>query len=308
MLLALCMVQHAAALEITFKSKASVTGSEILLGDIVIFDSDTEMTRALSSLFVSPASAPGERKSLRSLSVKNYLVSSQSLPRDIFWTGSPTVQVMRLGQTIGPERIRSIIDAYIDSSRDLLPEAEIKFTPRALVLPFILPAGELTTEVIPSNPGIIRSSRFSIIFRQEEKVVKNMSVRGKVTALAPIAVSACPLKKGQTLKAEHLLTRVMDISTIRNPELNLKSLVGKRLIRSLRGGSPVLRSQVEAVPVVHKGDRVKIVINSGPLRLTASGLARNDGTVNEMIRVQNSSSNKIVHCRVTGPGRVEVIL
>jgi flagella basal body P-ring formation protein FlgA len=116
------------------------------------------------------------------------------------------------------------------------------------------------------------------------------------------------LKKGEILGPQHLSTAILDISSIDNPGLDLEDFIGKRLQRSLRAGSPVLLSMVEALPVVKRGERVKIVINSGALHLTATGLAHSDGAMNQMIRVQNINSNKIIYCRVAAPGLVEVIL
>ncbi len=282
--------------------------SVIRLGDIAGFDEETEMTRALATLTVGQAPAPGEKSSLHSLSIKEYLVSSQSLSRDIHWQGSPTVTVFRRGIDIGPERILAIIADYIKKNQNNLPEAEIRFIPDSLPLPFTVPTGDLTYEVIPSNPEILGSSRFSIIFRVDDKVVKNMSVRGEIEALAQVIVSAGSLQRGTILRPEQLTTTIMDISSIDNPGFNPEDFVGKKLTRSLRAGSPVSLSMVEALPIVQRGEKVKIFINSGPMHLTATGLAYSNGVKGQMIRVQNINSNKMIYCRVAAPGLVEVIL
>jgi len=304
----LSLARIAGALEITFKTNCSVDDSVIRLGDVAGFDEETPMSRALASQIVGQAPAPGEKISLHSLEVKEFLVSSQSLPQNIRWMGSPNVTVLRLGETIGPERIKSIIAEYLKRNQNNLPEAEIRFIPSALPLPFTLPTGELSQEVIPSNPAILGSSRISIIFRVDGKVVKNMSVRGNIEALANVVISAGPLRRGAILSPRDLTTRVMDIGSMDNPGLDEKDLIGKKLQRSLRAGSPVLPSMVESLPVVRRGERVKMVINSGALHLTATGLAHSDGALDQMIRVQNISSNKTVYCRVAAPGIVEVML
>ncbi len=302
------LVRSADALEITFNPDSSVDDSVIRLGDVAGFDEDTEMTRALATLVVDQAPAPGEKSSLNSLSIKDYLVSSQSLPEDIRWKGSPTVTVSRRGIDIGSERILGIIAEYIKKNKSNLPEAEIRFIPSALPLPFSVPVGNLTYEVIPSNPHILGSSRFSIIFRVDDKVVKNMSVRGDIEALAHVIVSADSLPRGTIIKPEQLTTTVMDISSIDNPGLDQADFVGKKLMRSLRAGAPISLSMVEALPIVQRGEKVKIFINSGPMHLTATGLAYSDGVKGQMIRVQNINSHKMIYCRVAAPGLVEVIL
>ncbi|MCP4339569.1 MAG: flagellar basal body P-ring formation protein FlgA [Desulfobulbaceae bacterium] len=308
LVLVIAFVQNVDALEITFQSSGSVDESVIRLGDIAGLDEESEMARALASLIVGQAPSPGKTSSLRSLSIKEFLISSQSLPQGILWSGSPTVTVLRRAVTVGPEKIQTIIAEYLKENQNNLPDAEIRFVPSSLPLPFTLPTGDLTHEILPSKPGILGSSRFSIIFRVSDKVVKNMSVRGKVEALADVVVSVGPLKKKQILRPQHLTTTLMDIGSRTNPVLDFDDLLGKKLKKSLRAGSPVLLSMVETLPVVQKGERVKIVINSGPLHISATGIARSDGIKDQMIRVQNINSNKIVHCRVTAPGLVEVML
>lgn len=311
-LVLLCLLiglgQTAEALEITFQPSCSVDASVIKLGDIVRFDEETEMTRALATLAVGQALAPGEKSTLSSLGIKDSLTAIHSLSDEIVWSGSPTVTVLRRGESIGPERIETIIAEYIKRNKNNLPEAEIRFVPSALPLPFMLPTGDLSHEVIPSNPDILGSSRFAIIFRIDGNVVKNMSVRGNIEALAHVVISAGPLKKGEILRPQHLNTAMMDISSLDNAGMAVEDFVGKKLTRSLRAGSPVLLSMVEALPIVQRGERVKIVVNSGSLHVTATGLAHSDGIMHQMIRVQNISSNKMIYCRVAAPGLVEVIL
>ena len=311
-LLILCLitglVQTADALEITFKANSSVDDSVIRLGDIVNFNEKTEMTMALATLIVEQAPAPGEKSSLRSQNIKDYLVSSQSLSQGIQWKGSPTIDILRKGIYIGPEKIQTFIAEYLQDNHNNLPDAEIRFIPTSLPLPFTLPTGDLSHEILPSKPGILGSSRLSIIFRVNDKVVKNMSIRGKIEALAEVVVSTSPLKRRQILRPEHLTTTVIDISSKGNQVLELEDLIGKKLKKSVRTGSPIQLSMIETPPVVKRGERVKIVINSGSLHLSATGIARSDGIQDQMIRVQNINSNKIVHCRVAAPGLVEVML
>ena len=225
----------------------------------------------------------------------------------ITWTGSPTIHVTRQGIVIGPDRVQSIIAEFLSNSKNL-PKAEIKFIPNSLPLPFAIAKGELTCEVIPSNPGIISSSSFSLIFKVDGNIAKNMSVRGKLEVLAKIIVASEPLKKGLVLKSQHLKSAVIDINEIAEPETDLHQLVGKQLNRNLGVDAPVLASMVEALPLVKRGQQVKIIAESGTLHLTATGFAQSDGKIDQVIKVQNIQSAKTVYGRVTSPGIVEVIL
>jgi flagella basal body P-ring formation protein FlgA len=312
MILALALVLPTAlpcfALEIHFQPAAVVDQSAISLGDIADFSATGETARALASQIVAQAPAPGEELLLHTPSIIRSLHTSLALPADIEWHGAAAVAVKRQGITIGPDRLEAIIAEYLESQKANLPEAEVRFLPQSLPLPFVLPTGELDHEVIPANPAIIGSARMAIIFRVDGRVVKNISLLGQLEALAQVVVSTKALAKGTILHPDQLTTVTMDLTGLNGASSQPAALFGKRLTRSLRSGSPVLATMIEELPLVRRGEPVRIVLSAGPMQLTALGLAHSDGRPGEVIRVQNSSSNKILHCRVTAPGQVEVIL
>lgn len=296
------------AFDITFKKVSTVDGAIVRLGDVAKVDTVDEVGKALLTIPVANSPAPGDKAYLRSINIKKYLHSSQNLPEDINWNGASIVEVSRAGIQIDAKRMLGFIADYLQQQHDSLPDASIRFIPTAHPLPFTLPTGQLSCDVIPSNPGILSSTRFSLIFKVNDRVVKNMSIRGTIEARATVITTAIPVKKGTVLGPKHLRETVLDISELRDPGFSQEEFIGKRLKRTLRAGTPLQISMVESLPVVHRGERVKIVIQSGPMLLTATGLAYSDGKVNDLIRVQNINSSKVVFGRVTGPGTVEVLL
>jgi flagella basal body P-ring formation protein FlgA len=307
--LMLGLPENVPGLEIVFKQSSQVDDATIRLGDVAKCDEQSPLSEALVTLPVGQAPAPGESILVVSQVIKqNILSTNRSLPSDISWSGSPTIHISRLGVAITAERIQTIIAEYLGNNARNLPKADIRFIPNSLPLPFNVPKGDLTYEVIPSNPGILGSSSFSIIFKVDDKVVKNMSVRGKIEAMANIVVAAEPLKKGLILKPQHLQMAAMDISEIATAELDTHTLLGMQLTKAVAGGSPVLGANVESLPVVRRGQQVKMIVDTGALQLTATGFAQSDGKLDQTIKVQNLNSNKTVHGRVAGPGVVEVIL
>lgn len=296
------------ALTVTFNDTATVKSTDVTLGDIARFDEESDFVKALRSQVIGQSPAPGETVYLRSFVIKQSLLSRQDVPADIIWNGSPTVTLYRSGIAISSTKILSLISEYIEENTGDLPDAEIRFVQKALPLPFILPHGDLTYEVIPSNPGILKSSRFSIIFRIDGKVVRNMSVKGQIEALANVLVSTKKLKKGSIISPKDLTYAKKNISNLANPSLDPRKIVGKRLLKSVKAGNIIVDTMVEFPPMVHRGERVKIVVKYENMVLTATGLSHNNGKLHDIIRVQNISSNKIVYCRVAAPGLVEVLL
>ncbi len=151
------------AFDITFKKVSSVDDAIVKLGDVATIDTVDEVGKALLTIPVANSPAPGDKAYLRSINIKKYLHSSQNLPEDINWTGSSVVEVTRSGIRVDAKRMLGFIEEYFKQQQDSLPNAVIRFIPTSHPLPFTLPTGQLSCDVIPSNPGILSSSRFSLI-------------------------------------------------------------------------------------------------------------------------------------------------
>ncbi|BCR06611.1 hypothetical protein DESUT3_36800 [Desulfuromonas versatilis] len=210
------------------------------------------------------------------------------------------------GSEVGPAQIEQILRDYLAANRERLPAAKIGIKSFQPPPPFTLPAGQLSHEVIPSDPGILASRRFTILFRVDGRVVQNLPVRAEIEALAPVVVAAHDLGRGIELADSDLRMVEMDLNGLRNPCIDPGELLGKRLKRPLRAGDPLDRTQVEFPPMIRRGEAVSIQVVSGALRITAAGEARQDGREGETIRVRNSSSRKEILCRVLAPGLAQV--
>jgi len=207
---------------------------------------------------------------------------------------------------VDAEAIRQYLDDFIRSRRDVLPQADIRFKKLELPAPFNLPPGKLEVEVIPADPQIVASRRFTMIFRVDGRVEKNLAIRAELEAIARVVVAAGDLGRGAILSARDLNVVEADLVGLRNPCFDPEELVGKKLRQTVRLGAPIDRTQVDFPPLIRRGQAVTIHLLQGRLLLTAIGEAQQDGREGETIRVRNNSSRKEVLCRVTSTGQVQV--
>ncbi len=293
-------------LQITSLPKAEVTNTFVLLSDIVKFSEESPLATALGSKRIANAPRVGKSVTLQTITIQKKLLKDLALKNKLLWNGSSTTVVSRKGIQITPATITDSIDDFLFDMQDSLPEAEYSFVPRQLPLPFEIPTGELEVQVIPSDPDIIGSKRFSLLYKVNNKTVKNISVRGQLKAMAPVAVLTQSVKRGTILHPNMVEMEMRDLSTLRTPCTNLRMVLGKRLSKRLRSGSVLDLSFVEFPPVIHKGQLVKMVVNHNGLQLTATGISYMNGKQDQIIRVKNIRSNKNVFCKVSSPGIVEV--
>jgi flagella basal body P-ring formation protein FlgA len=170
-----------------------------------------------------------------------------------------------------------------------------------------VPTGDISHQIIPSEPGLIGSRRLTVLTRVDDQVVNNQSLRVDLVAHARVATTTRDLKRGDVLSPENLNLQAQDISQLRStPFFAMEPLLGKKLKRNLRAGETVQENQVEFPPLIERGSRVTIQARGRGLVLTAFGEARQDGELGEYIRVRNNNSQREVSARVLAAGLVSV--
>lgn len=124
--------------------------------------------------------------------------------------------------------------------------------------------------------GLIISINYNIKIRQA--ILKNQISRGDLFEINNISFDFIPYQ-------ERLLSNYASMNEI----------AGKASNRALRAGTYITANMLKEPVLVHRGEIVDIIIDTGSIRLTTKGRARNSGTLGEVISVQPLSYNKIVN-------------
>jgi len=295
----------AAQMTVHFKAKAVVAGPKIVLADIAVIQPAGHAAEALGKLPVTASPAPGKSKELY---VGAVIGALQNRPEaaDVDWQGSQTIVVDRMAVPLTKERMQEIVAAFLQENAAVLPKADIRLTSVQTPEEMLLPAGAVTWKVIPSRPGIVGSTSFTIALAVDGKPAGNCTVRGRLEMVAEVLTAATTLRKGDTVTGENVVPQRQNISGIDNPLFILEEILGKQVARTVAPGTVLKAEHIVLPPVIKEGEMVKISAQKGPLLLSTSGLAKNDGRLGEVITVKNIASNKMIHCRVDGPGMVSV--
>lgn len=299
-------IRPAQALDITFRSTAVITGATITLADIADINSQSQLATALKAHIVGPSPNAGKKISLDSGEISRKILTTLDLSEEITWKGATEINVERKAEIVTSAEILKRINQYLQDHANQLPQATITFTPQEPPLPFTAPTGELKWEIIPSNPDLIGSNRFSLIVSIGNDVIKNFSVKGKLEVMAPVAVASSNLQHGNIIDESLFQMEPRDLSELRSPCLLADQVVGKKLLRSIKAGSVIEIGSLEMPPLVKKGTLVKIVARKNGMELTATGIAKTDGKEGQVIKIINASSEKEIFCRVLASGLVEV--
>ena len=107
-----------------------------------------------------------------------------------------------------------------------------------------------------------------------------------------------------------------DLQTITVPErdlssnavVDLKSLVGMEVKRTLREGSIIRKNAIAAPLLVRKKELITLTVETNQMRLTAQGQAMDDGAMGDVIRVMNLTSKKVISAVVSGKQSANVVV
>ena len=163
--------------------------------------------------------------------------------------------------------------------------------------------GKLTADIRGS--GEVRRNTH-VYLQCHEQPGWELFVPVRIKILKPVVTAADPIARNTLLQSQHLTIDYQDEVLIRGDVFSdVNDLLGSRSKRDLRPGQPIRSSQL---CVVCKGDKVSIVAQTGGLTVNTDGIAKEDGSFNDNVRVSNLNSGRVISAQVLGVGQVKVNL
>ena len=146
------------------------------------------------------------------------------------------------------------------------------------------------------------------IFSLNGKRLGVARIWGYVDAKVKVVVAARPIPNKAILTKADLKLEEKRLSRLpQGVILNIKEALGKEVRMSLKPGRVLLKSQITEPPLIRRGQVVVIVARGKNIVVKAKGIALQDGSLNQRIKVKNLSSKKIVWGKVVSPDEVEVM-
>ena len=207
----------------------------------------------------------------------------------------------RPGREIGRERlVRAALEAL---EARLGGDEEVRVL--GVGLPEPVPEGEV--ELVPRLPrGSVPSPATVWVDVRVDGVRKGRGwVRVEILRARPVVVLTRDVRRGQVLTADDVEVRPAPAGG-RSGLADPRAVLGKRVRRTLRAGAVLTERDVETVPVVERGDLVRLVARVGAITATTLGRAVEAAGIGERVRVENLSSGRTVAGVVREAGVVDV--
>ena len=137
-------------------------------------------------------------------------------------------------------------------------------------------------------------------------LTRSVNVPVRVSQRVEVLVAARPVARHVLLGAEDVRTERREMVSGQDPLRDLGAIIGRRAIRGISPGEPMLAGMVELPPLVRRGEIVLVIAEGQGLRATALGEAREEGKAGDVVRVRNLSSGREVYGQVEAERTIRV--
>ncbi|RJO67165.1 MAG: flagella basal body P-ring formation protein FlgA [Myxococcales bacterium] len=291
--------------KVTIRARAEVDRDEILLEDVASFSAlDPEHEAKLRRLYLSRAPKPGDVKKLSGKYLARLLASAlRGAALDI----PARVEVTREARRIEKEEIRRLFLAEAARQTGQSPE-KIALADFSLKDDIFVPARGSEFALAFSERETFRGrTTAKLSIRVGGKHYKHVFVTGEVRIAAKAYVAARTIPRGAPVTAADVTQADVALAdlppTLVADPSEFEDTVAKSEIRA---GTALTPSLLEFPFLVKNGDMVTLVAEGESFRVEAKGIAQERGRKNQVIKVLNASSNKVVFGKVVSAEEVAV--
>jgi len=136
------------------------------------------------------------------------------------------------------------------------------------------------------------------------EVIRRMNVVAHVKTYATVAVAAVDVERGKALSLGDVVMKRTHITGISTYFVSPADVEGMRAKRKLKKGDVITKTSIEFIPLINRGDKVTVKACIGNITIKSVGQAREDGGLNETIRVYNKDTKKTIYGIVIDPRTV----
>jgi len=272
--------------EILLKEEVVVRGGNIFLSDLASSLLD------LSDLSLGVSPLPGRERTLS----KNYIQARvKTLDDNLILVGPDRIKIRRESQPLEVEKVvgrarEAILKSFKGGENVRI---ELVRAPSDIHLP----AGEVNYKV----SGIRdrgRQSLCQVEIEVDGERIREVEAIFEVKRFGQVVVAKHKLNRDQLLAPDNLKIELREITTLKSPFTRIEDVTSLRASTFIREGDIITSKMVEIPPLIERGEIITILVEEGPVSITALGKSLGDGMKGEILRVRNLDSKREIAAKV----------
>ena len=280
----------------------------LVLGDVAeVRANDAEIVARLRAVSLGYAPNIGSVRELTRARIA-LAITASGFAEGTFQLVSPAVALIRRSaQTIDPSLVREEIERV--TLAELNASGATARLSRLDLPPLIeAPSGKIEIRaVMGTTRDLFSPFTVFVELRQEGRVVSRFNATAQVEAFASVLVAAREIAANTRLRPEHFKP---EIKRLERPlsyyVTEAERLRGMAVRRDLARGDAITTEAISSEIVIHPGDQVRIIGQSGALQIAVTGEARAAGRIGDRIQVKNLQSGTLLQAIVADEGVVRV--
>lgn len=292
-------------IRIIIKETGVVTQSNVFLGDIADIHASGFLKEGLEKTLLGSSPKPGMIKAIQKKKIASVIQGQRYLPEKITFISPERIYVKRLSQTISKQDIRLFVDQRLSQVLNHR-EYQLSILNVRGLEPY--PRGKIRFR--PESEDMIgKNGKLSFFL----DVVINGKKEGRVNITGSVAVYENVLHaersyaKGRMMSKETVYFQKENIFELSDNFIKtIEEIDGKILKSAVKKGSYLKTSLLIDPPLIQKGDIITLVSKNKNLLIVTSGISKEDGFENGLIKVENLTSGKLVRGIVKSRSKVEV--
>lgn len=184
--------------------------------------------------------------------------------------------------------------------------------PHGIPRDLVLPSGDVALNVTLQS-GSVESGTMTVLVEavvtdaRGARATRSATATFRIHALQDVVVAVRELPRRTLIRAADVrLERRASSRLPAGAARELAQVVGKEAARGFAPGEVVTTQGLSAPLVIRRGDIVSLILEGPNFRIQARGIAREDGTLGEPIRVMNQASRREVMGRVEDARTVRI--
>jgi len=293
---------------LSFIDSAMVNDTVIRLGDIAKVDcGDAALASAFRAFSVGEAAPAGYSRFVNSEDLVSLNIRRRFKDVNIVAANQKRVKVASDYKTVTAGEFEEAIRAYAAERLEwgagewsltiANPESATK----------IGKVGNINVEVSGiDNPRAKGGVRLTLTLRGGTRIWR-IPVACKIFVKTPVLVAARPIQRGEELTEENTMLQSMDITNFAYAPLTKIPKAGTATaLRFVPMGGILHDKALRAIPLVARGDQVRIHYIGERVKISVLGTARDSGGNGERVWVENLQTGKLIRATVSGKGSVVV--
>jgi flagella basal body P-ring formation protein FlgA len=219
---------------------------------------------------------------------------------------STLVRAEHAGQVLTREQIEAALQQHV-LERGPWQADQVELTVRSFS-PLSLPDGEVDVEVLKPTDGVTPGPRrFLLAISVNGEEVERRWIQAELRVFADVIVAARSLAYHETITIDDIRMGRRELNTFSLRALtDPQEVMGRHAVRTIEMNEVLTPAMVSLPQVVQRGNRVSLVFESVGLRAEIAGRAMQAGKIGERIRVENTSSGKIIEGQILDAHTVKV--